>query len=137
MLHRRFSGRKQQVGCVIHEYSIYLLGHLPIEGPQTCLKMNQWFGSLACHNCSSQRGVGIPINNDSVWGQPREFGIQSLNHPTGLDRMTPGTHCQIHGGFWDSEFIKKHVGHSSVIVLTRMHYHVLQIAGKEFIRYWF
>ena len=125
VVHRYLGGGQQQVGGVVGEHAVVLLGHGPVERAQPGLQVRDRQVQLHRGQGAGQGGVGVAVDQHPV-GSVLE---QDLVHP-GQDRarlcaVAGRADLEVHVRVRDPEVGEEDVGEHRVVVLSGVHDDVL------------
>ena len=82
--YRIFRGTKEEVGYMVDDHSIDLLGHGSIITPQASFHVGNGIMELTGRQRAGQGTVGIAIDNDDIGSLAQEDFLYPLQHPSRL-----------------------------------------------------
>src|SRR5690606_25566650 len=120
--------REQQVHKAIGNDAVDLLRHTPVTAAKPCLDMRRTNPQLHRHEHGGNRGIHIAIYHNPVWPVLHEHWLHTLHDARGLYSMRSGTNLQVEVWLGQAQVAEECRTHGIVVVLTRMHHQLLQIA---------
>ncbi|CPU67116.1 Uncharacterised protein [Mycobacteroides abscessus] len=120
VVHRDLRRCEAQVGGVVREDAVVLLGHAPVEGPQARLEVRERDVQLDRRPRGGERRVGVAVREDPVGPVLVEHGVEGAEDRARLHAVAAGPDAQVHVRVGDPEVAEEHVGQHRVVVLTRV-----------------
>ena len=118
-----------QVGCVVGEHPVVLLGHPAVERPQAGLEVGQRQVQLHRGEGTGERASWCRRRRAPSRGVLEEDGVHRREHGAGLDPVGAGADAEVDVGGRDVEILEEDVGHVGVVVLARVDDDVLVARG--------
>jgi len=115
---------------MVGEHAVVLLGHAPVERAQSRLEVchgKVYFDG--CHR-GGKRGVGVPVNQNLVRHVLKKDRFQLRHHGARLLTVGPRANTQVDIGMGNAKVAEEGVAHHVVVVLARVHNHVVRPSGK-------
>ena len=110
-------GGEEQVGSVVGEDPVHLLGHAPVEGAQARLHMGHRDVQLRRGERARQRGVGVPVDEDPVWPLGDQDLLDAGQHRPGHRAVEPAVDAQVEARPGDVQLLEEHLRHVGVEML--------------------
>ncbi len=105
--------------------AITFLGHPPVEGPEPRFEVRHLQAVLSRCERTAERRIGVPVHQHPVGPLLAEDRIQPGQDPGGLDGVASRADAEVHRRRPDGEVVEECPGQQPVVVLARVHYHVL------------
>ena len=115
---------EQQVGGVVGEDAVVLLGHRPVERAQARLEVGEREPQLDRGEGGRDGGVGVAVDEHPVGGQFGEHRVEGGQHPAGLHAVATRADGQLDVGRRDRQVGEEDLRHPGVVVLTGVDDHV-------------
>ena len=116
---------QQQVGGVVGQDPVDLLGHGPVEGPQARLQVRDGHMELDCRQGPGQRGVRVPVDQDPVGTVGLDGLVHGREHRSGLHAVRSRADPEVDVRGRDSQVAEEDIGEHRVIVLPGVNNHML------------
>ena len=113
---------------MIDKHAIDLFRHSTIEGPQTCLYVDQRYVELRGRERPGQGGVRVPVDNHCLRILRNEDVFHSFEHAAGHFAVQTAMNVQKIARRTYAELCKKYIGHVRVEVLPGVNNHLLELA---------
>ncbi len=122
---------EQKIRGVVGEDPVVLLGHAPVEGSEPRLEMGDGQVQLDRRERPGDGRVGVAVDDHPVRVLALQDRVERGQDPPGLYAMGAGPDAQVYRGVGDAEAGEKHVGEVRVVMLTRVHDHMLVVGVRE------
>jgi len=87
--------------------AVYLLGHLPVKTPETCLHVPDRNVKFDCCKSPREHGVGISLHEDYIWPLFIEYPLRPGQDLPGLLPVKSRTHIKAEARFREFQFFKE------------------------------
>ena len=118
MAHGDLCRGEAEVGEMVGDDAVVLLGHPSVERTQTRLEVRQRDVHLDRRKGARRRGVGVPVHHHPVGPVLLERLVHLAEHGPRLTSVRVGTDRQVHVGGGDAEVTEEDIRHGDVVVLT-------------------
>ena len=122
---------QQQVGGVIGQDPVDLLGHGPIEGAQARLQVGDGHVELDGGQRPGQRGVRVPVDQDPVGAMGLDGLVHGREHRAGLHPVRPRADPEVDVRGRDPQVAEEDIGEHRVIVLPGVNNHMVDAGLTE------
>ena len=89
--------------------------------------MSYRYMQLGCCQSTCQSTIRIPIYQYCIWIFIQQNLLYFLQHPPSIGTMSSSTNMKIIGRSWNTHFLKEHIRHIDIIMLTSMNYNLLYL----------
>ncbi len=127
-----FVGRKKEVGGVVDENPVDLLGHGPVEAAQAGLDVDDGDAELRSGEGAGEGAVGIAEDDDGAGGVREQVGLDAFEGTGGHCRVGTGADAEVAMGLGDAEFAEEPFRHAFVVVLAGVQDALVMSAGAGF-----
>ena len=114
-------GSVEDVGDLVGEDAVDLLGHAAVVAAQAGLHMHHRELTLAGHQRAGERGVDVAHHQHRARAVLVDDRLEALHHLGGLHRMRAGADREVDVGFGQVEVGEQAVLHRRVVVLAGVH----------------
>jgi len=112
---------KQQVGCMVGDDAVNLLGRIAVERAQAGLDVCEGSLQLRGGKRPGERRIGVSVDEHPVRPFLRQCAFECGQHAPGLRAVGTGPYPEIAVGPRDLEFPEKDGRHVVVVVLASVH----------------
>ncbi len=115
---------------MVGDSTVDLLRHRAVVATQSGLDVGERQAKLRGRQRPGERRVSIAKDDDPVWRLSDQYRFQLLEHLPGLLAMRAGADAQMVIGLRQIEFLEENVGERRVVVLARVHQHLIAPASQ-------
>ncbi len=109
--HRDLGRGQQQVGGVVGEHPVVLLGHPPVERAQARLEVRDRQVQLHRGQRAGERRVGVAVDQHPVRALLGQDRVEGGQHRAGLHAVAARPDAEVHVRRGDRQVGEEHVGH--------------------------
>ena len=113
-------GAEQHTRDVVHDDPVDLLGHRAVEGAEPRLDVDHGDAQLHGGQPAGERRVRVPVHEHRAGLLLDHELLEHAQHLAGLPAVTAGADPEVEVGCRDAELLEEDVGHTVVVVLTRV-----------------
>ena len=118
---------EQELGELVGDDAVDLLGHRPVERAQARLDVSDRDEQLRGGERGGQRRVHVPGHEHDVRLRLEQHRLEPLHDRGGLLRVRSRADPERVVGVADAELLEEDLGHLAVVVLARVDEHVLEL----------
>ena len=125
------AGHEQQVGQLIGDPAVHLLGHRFVEAAQAGLDVSQPEAELRGGKCGGKGRVHVAVHDRQGWPGRRQLAFEGHEECRGLAHRRSGSDPEVHVRVRQAEVAEEHVREDRVVVLSRVDHELMDSGSAE------